>query len=582
MTSTIQQNQASIGLSASAASIQAESLHPNLEKLQAIALANGGRLLSTVWIGSVRAYRFAFADGREFEMTYAQMTSKRVSEGWPKKPDQYLATPESRFLWLKGLAEANGAKLLETRWLGAVVKHRLILSNGAEYSVRPNSLRRFGWPDLREVMSDDARLDELRQLALRNGGILVSERWLGAKAKHHFRTASGKDFSRTPDNIQTAIKKGRSGWPEEGGQILKKEADHLQELKDKAIARGGRLVSDAWVGNDANYLFQDSNGNLFEATAHNVKAGSWSPHEGRVSEPLCRQIMEHLFGDRFPLSRIKEKLAPDALGTWFELDGFCELRKIAFEYQGHPSHWNPENQTYATISNRDRLKQEWCDREGVVLVVIPPIMEGALVFGVENTMAHVLKAIQSAFLRLARTTPNTNSSSSFQVDHLAFRAGVEFMDKLRTLAAANGGELLDQQWRGAGHKYSFLNEKGEKFSRKGSVILCSGWPKPQARIIEGYATRCLEEMQAIATNHGGRLISTQFGGVLAKHEFAFPDGRSFFISLNQLRNKRTGGWPKADGRFMKGPYGPDAVALARARQRCAAESAAETASPSIG
>jgi hypothetical protein len=560
MTSTAQQNQASIGLPASAS--QTESLHPNLEKLRVIALANGGLLLSTIWIGSAKAYRFAFADGREFEMTYAQMTSKRVSEGWPKKPDQYLATPESRVLWLKGLAEANDAKLLETRWLGAAVKHRFVLSNGEEYGITPNSLQQQGWPSLRRVMSDEARLDELRQLASRHGGEVLSEKWLGARVKHHFRTADGKEFWRTPDNIQSALKKGLSGWPEDGGQILKKEADHLQEIRDKAIARGGRLVSDEWVGNHANYLFEDSNGNLFESTAHNVKAGSWSPHEGRVTEPLCRQILEHLFGDRFPLARIKEKLAADLPGTWFELDGFCESKKVAFEYQGHSAHWDPDWDTYEKISRRDQLKQAWCDRSGVVLIVIPHIALGGLMFGVENTIEHVLTAVRMAFARLKKEAPLLDASG-FQPDLMAFRAGADLVDRLDALAAANGGELLDRQWKGVGHEYSFKDADGKLFSRKASSMFAYGWPSPGRRFKAEYAKGCLEEMRAIATQNGGSLISIQFLGVVAKHEFAFADGRSFLISLDQLRNKRTGGWPKDNGRFMKGPYGPDAVAAAR-------------------
>lgn len=54
-----------------------------LEELRKIAEDNGGRLLSTEWLGAKTLHHFAFVDGREFEVPPCDF--KR--NGWPKNED---------------------------------------------------------------------------------------------------------------------------------------------------------------------------------------------------------------------------------------------------------------------------------------------------------------------------------------------------------------------------------------------------------------------------------------------------------------------------------------------------------------
>src|ERR1039457_6161265 len=100
-----------------------------LEQLRQIALANRGRLLSTEWKGATAKYRFAFSDGREFEIVKGAL----VTRGWPKNADLYFRKFGSdrhavQLDELRQIAEAHGGRLLSTEWRGSQVKYLFALA----------------------------------------------------------------------------------------------------------------------------------------------------------------------------------------------------------------------------------------------------------------------------------------------------------------------------------------------------------------------------------------------------------------------------------------------------------------------
>lgn len=103
---------------------------------------------------------------------------------------------------------------------------------------------------------------------------------------------------------------------------------YINAMKKIAESRGGRIVSSKWKGSSESYEFVDATNHTFVSDYNSVMRGRWSPHEGKISEPLCRQVMEHLFKDDFPSTRAV--LLPQINGSEFawELDGYCEEKKL--------------------------------------------------------------------------------------------------------------------------------------------------------------------------------------------------------------------------------------------------------------
>ena len=121
-----------------------------LEQLRQIAVENHGRLLSTEWKGATAKYRFAFADGREFEIVKGAL----VTRGWPKNADLYFRKFGSdrqavQLGELRQIAEAHVGKLLSTEWKGSQVKYLFALADGRKFWKSAANLKdpeRGGWP----------------------------------------------------------------------------------------------------------------------------------------------------------------------------------------------------------------------------------------------------------------------------------------------------------------------------------------------------------------------------------------------------------------------------------------------------
>ena len=100
---------------------------------------------------------------------------------------------------LNYLAEENGFKLLEPKWLGAGEKHRFVhIESREEYQWRPNQLKQAGFPKL-----DYEKLKELADQATKSGFKLLEPKWLGTDTKHRFlHIESGKEYQGTPKNLK--------------------------------------------------------------------------------------------------------------------------------------------------------------------------------------------------------------------------------------------------------------------------------------------------------------------------------------------------------------------------------------------
>lgn len=96
---------------------------------------------------------------------------------------------------------------------------------------------------------------------------------------------------------------------------------------------------------------------------------------GSAAEEECRRIFEKIYNAPFPRRR-PSWLVNNLTGRRMELDGYCEMHNIAFEYNGeqhyksdHP--FNRSHQAFLDQVHRDNLKVELCDIRGVYLLTIP-------------------------------------------------------------------------------------------------------------------------------------------------------------------------------------------------------------------
>lgn len=130
---------------------------PNrLNELFDIAKKNGGLLISTKWVGINAKYKFALADGREFERSAKNMLVPQDEGragslyGWPRNPDIFFKFHVRKkrdldpYVEISALAAANGAKLIESKWHGQNHNYRFEIG-GRRFSINGTTLLSNGW-----------------------------------------------------------------------------------------------------------------------------------------------------------------------------------------------------------------------------------------------------------------------------------------------------------------------------------------------------------------------------------------------------------------------------------------------------
>lgn len=94
----------------------------------------------------------------------------------------------------------------------------------------------------------------------------------------------------------------------------------------------------------------------------------------KINEIRCRRIFENIFHGKFP--RFQTLMAYESsTGYLLELDGFCDMRKLAFEFDGiqHYEYPNPFHRTYKQLESqrwKDEMKNYKCKIFGVTLIRI--------------------------------------------------------------------------------------------------------------------------------------------------------------------------------------------------------------------
>lgn len=174
-------------------------------------------------------------------------------------------------------------------------------------SVRPR-LAEWGLPcplppegfelDLSKVNRAVRALMEIALIAEERGGKLLSDKWMGNDVHLRFVDADGQVFERTPSNVKSGgwgptktrhVLSGLEEDTEPRGFPAIRLGSRLDQLRQYAIERGGRLVEDAVANGRQNFVFEDAQGRRFERRADHIERGLWSPWEtGRVRDPDFR------------------------------------------------------------------------------------------------------------------------------------------------------------------------------------------------------------------------------------------------------------------------------------------------------
>jgi hypothetical protein len=98
--------------------------------------------------------------------------------------------------------------------------------------------------------------------------------------------------------------------------------------------------------------------------------------KGSKGEGFCRSVLEEVLGLEFIKTRSLEWLVNPETNRRLEIDLYCEERKLGFEIDGCSHHafipgFHGTRENFEKSQGRDRLKDELCKKNGVLLIRIP-------------------------------------------------------------------------------------------------------------------------------------------------------------------------------------------------------------------
>jgi len=234
--------------------------------------------------------------------------------------------------------------------------------------------------------------------------------------------------------------------------------DRLKSIEyfiELANARGGKLLSQKYFGIKHKYKWQCYYGHEWETTAATIDNGCWCPEcSTGLSERICRQYFEQIFKEKF--IRCKPSwLIHD--GVKLELDGYCEILKLAFEHNGEQHYrvngkFTKDETSLIKRKKYDLAKIDICNKFGVKLIVIPPLFT-------ELRVTDLKQFIINECLKQKVDLPNNLevdiSLKSVYIDNI--------LDELNAIAVEKGGRCLSSMYLGSNVKLEWECSKNHRW-----------------------------------------------------------------------------------------------------------------------
>lgn len=278
---------------------------------------------------------------------------------------------------LRRLAAERGGDCLSDEYHGARAKYRWRCAEGHEWDARFQNVREGSWcPKCAQAGAVRLNLDALKAVAEARGGRChaaeeITDRW----AHVEFSCAKGHRFQTSPFVVYY-----KDSWCPTCALAEMDKPSRLDKgaLREAAEINGGTCLSDEYVNIVSVYRWRCAKGHEFECSLQNIRFnGTWCPScSESLGESRCRACLESVCQRKFP--KIRPDWLPGPRGRNLELDGYCEEREIAFEYQGL-QHDRFIEMFHGTVKGfeyqqeRDRLKRRLAAERKVLLLEIPQI-----------------------------------------------------------------------------------------------------------------------------------------------------------------------------------------------------------------
>jgi thiol-disulfide isomerase/thioredoxin len=240
-----------------------------LKKLQLLATKKGGICLSEKFVRIDRKLKWQCDQGHVF-----LMEPKSLKKGyWCQTcglKKAHMKIRKYTFDDIKRYAERKGGIVLSKEFDNPAKPLKWQCKEGHIWSAvaRP-ILDRGTWCIKCHIESTRLPIEELKQIAIKRGGILLSNQYTNSKNHLKWQCDKGHVWLSSPGSVKSGT------WCP-----TCKHTNHkitVAELRQIAKERKGKLLSSEYVNSETHLWWQCKNKHQWKATSHTIKAGSWCP-----------------------------------------------------------------------------------------------------------------------------------------------------------------------------------------------------------------------------------------------------------------------------------------------------------------
>ncbi|WP_339176926.1 zinc-ribbon domain-containing protein [Paenibacillus sp. FSL R5-0701] len=419
------------------------------------------------------------------------------------------------------MAERNHGRCISSEYSNMNSKLVWECSKGHQWEAYPSNIYSGKWCPT--CAGRNKSLTDMQAFAEEHNGKCLSTQFFNMTRKLKWQCHEGHIWDATPNSILNQ----KSWCPVCAGNNKKS----IKDMEQLAGRRGGKCLSKKYINIDYPLLWECTNGHDFIATPYSIEKGSWCPKCNNNSvffnEEKCRFILESLTQKKFYKTR-KE------FGNGYELDGYNEELRLAFEYHGRqhfsytPYFHNQSEEIFFEQQLRDLKKEQLCKENSIHLIVIP--------YNVESDTDKV-GFLHKKLWELGYDVLDND------LDWRSFYKGFNPLEELHTLAGLKNGICLSNEYNGSDEKLSWECSEGHVWEATPYYIRKGSWcPQCLGR------GRTIEDMKILAQEKGGECLSDSYTNNSTKLTWKCESGHVWDATPLSISN---GAWcPRCSGRLI--------------------------------
>lgn len=423
---------------------------------------------------------------------------------------------------MKTLAKSRGGRCLSVRYVSTDAKLVWQCSKGHAWAATPgNVIHQHSWCP-RCAQNVKGTIGEMRALAKSKGGKCISTKYMDRGTPLEWQCSEGHKWWAAPGNI-----KSQDQWCRKCA-IERRAAKRrlgIEAMRSLAQRRGGKCVSDIYVNSATTLEWECGAGHRWKEIPDKVKnQEKWCPYclgTGFITEAKCRYIIEILTGELFSKTQT-------VLGQGYELDGYSEVVKVAFEYNGEHHYkivrrYTPTRKRLRERKRLRRWKKRRCDAMGIVLVSIPYTVAG----NVRRLQSYIER--QLSYYGVPFKEDEVVSFDNFCCDYSRLK-------DVQEIAEAKGGSCVSSMYLGVKEHLTFCCGNGHTWPATPNDIKNGTWcPVCQHRV-----PLTLEKMRLLAKSHNGVCLSRKIVDAQTVLKWRCQNGHVFKMTPGNV--KYNGHW----------------------------------------